>query len=59
MEKMWESFIGKKIFIKLKSGRNYEGNVEYISDNFIFITDKFGKKVGFSQEEINLMQEEK
>lgn len=55
---MLESFIGKKIFVKLKSGRNYEGKIESISENFIFITDKFGKKVGFSQREINLLQEE-
>lgn len=59
MEKIWNDFIGKKIFIKLRSGRNYEGRIESISEEFIFITDKFGKKVGFAQDEINLMQEEK
>ena len=52
-------FIKKKVYIELRNGRKYEGKIKSISDDkFVIIIDKFGRSVGFSVNEIELIQEE-
>ena len=53
----WNDWIGKRIFVQLKSGRVYTGNVLEIDDEnrpiiFITILDKFKKRVTFAESEI-------
>ena len=60
----WKDWEGKKVFIILKNNREYTGvvlEVETHSNTWIWITlkDKFGQKIGFSAEQIKLIQEEK
>lgn len=65
----WKEFEGKRIFVKLKTNSVYSGEVQEVNflgcDDFgneiwmFIIKDKFGKIVGFSSKEINLISEEK
>ena len=61
----WKQWEGKKVFIILKSGRQYQGEVievEVDDDpkfSFIVIKDKYNSRVGFLSSEIELIQEEK
>ena len=59
----WMDWIGKKIFVKLKSGDFYTGKIIAVDDSsppliFLTIIDKFGKKVIFVQSEIIKIAEE-
>ena len=59
----WNEWNGKKVFVQLKSGGNYTGEVLEVSDtgnNLIFITilDKFNKKIIFVTAEIIKIVEE-
>jgi len=59
----WKKWEGKKVFIILKNERNYSGvviEVETSNPHLIWVTikDKFGNNIGFSVEEIKLIQEE-
>ena len=58
----WKYWIGKKVFIILKNKRKYNGLVlEVEQTNFLYwitISDKFNNRIGFSSEEIELIQEE-
>lgn len=60
----WKKWEGKKVFIILKNKRQYSGIVieVEVNDNspliWITIKDKFGNNIGFSVEEIELIQEE-
>jgi len=59
----WKDWIGKAIFVKLKSGSVYSGTVEEVSDmgnNLVFISiiDKYGKWVTFTTSEIIKIVEE-
>lgn len=60
----WKKWIGKKVFIILKSKRQYSGmviNIDNTSPPLVFITikDKFDKEVTFVQNELEVIQEEK
>lgn len=60
----WKDWIGKNIFVQLKSGGVYSGKVVDvdISQNpliFITIIDKFGERVTFVNSEIVKIVEEK
>lgn len=59
----WKYWEGKKVYIILKSKRKYEGIVVEVETgnplSWITILDKFNKRIGFSTEEIELIQEEK
>ena len=60
----WKDWMGKRIFVKLKSGGVYSGIVRDIDDSahpiiFITITDKFGETVSFVQTEIIKIKEER
>ena len=58
----WKYWEGKKVFIILKSGRQYSGVVLEVELNkdlvFITIKDKYDARVGFLSNEIELIQEE-
>jgi len=61
----WKKWEGKKVFIILKNKRQYSGVVIEIEINsnsplvWINIKDKFGNIIGFSVNEIEVIQEEK
>jgi len=62
----WKYWEGKKVYIILKSKRQYQGvvlEVESDSKNsgvyFITIKDKFDNRISFINSEIELIQEEK
>lgn len=60
----WKEWIGKHVFIQLKSGGHYTGDIIDVDDSskpLIFITflDKYNKKITFVQTEIiKIVQEE-
>jgi len=60
----WEKWIGKNIFVVLKSTNKnqknivYSGTVEDANGTFISIIDKFGMHINISLEEIKLIKEE-
>jgi len=61
----WKYWEGKKVFIILKSGRQYSGSVIEVEVDekdskfsFITIKDKYNSRVGFLSSEIELIQEE-
>ena len=58
----WKEWIGKCIFVQLKSGAVYSGKVIDVEDRgaicFICITDKYGDKVCFANSEIIKIKEE-
>ena len=59
MEDKFDIWIGKKVFLILKSGRRYSGIVKETTENFIFLIDKFGEKVIVSISEISSLEEER
>ena len=56
-ENKFNNFVGKKVFIVLKSGMIYNGVVKETTDNFVFILDKFNNKVVISSNEISSLEE--
>lgn len=52
-------WIGKKVFLILKSGRRYSGIVKSFDSNFVLIIDKFNENVMASISEISSMEQEK
>jgi len=59
MENKFDGWIGKKVYVILKSGRKYSGIVNEVTESFIFILDKFKEKVVVSISEISSLEEEK
>lgn len=60
----WKDWIGKSIFVQLKTGAVYSGKVIDVDTKspplvFISIIDKFGDKVTFVHSEIIKINEEK
>ena len=60
----WKEWIGKRIFVKLRSGGVYSGKVLDVDTDskpiiFFEIRDKFGNKVTFIQSEIIKIVEER
>lgn len=56
MEGIKEELIDKRIFVILKSGRQYNGVVKSVKDNLVSIIDKFGELVIFSTSEISSVE---
>jgi small nuclear ribonucleoprotein (snRNP)-like protein len=58
----WKEWKGKRVFVVLKSGRNYSGVINDVDDTsipiFIEMNDKFNKKVVFVSSEILKIIEE-
>ena len=57
MKDEFEKYKGKKVFIVLKSGMIYNAVVKETTENFIFISDKFGKPVTIAISEISSLEE--
>lgn len=59
----WGYYLAKKVFVILKSGRRYSGEVIEVidtdSDSSMCITDKFGQRVCFTVNNIDLIEEER
>lgn len=60
----WRYYEGKKVFIILRNGRKYQGQIIDVDDTalpivFITMIDKFDKRVSFVQSEITSIQEER
>lgn len=56
-ENKFNNFVGKKVFIVLKSGMIYNGVINETTESFIFLKDKFGNKVVISSNEISSLEE--
>ena len=59
----WKGWEGKYIFIRLRNGRVYSGDVTSVDDSakplvFLTITDKFDKEITFAISEIVQIKEE-
>lgn len=57
----WMYYVGKKVFIILSDLRKYQGTVIEIQENgktFMCINDKFSRRVCFSVDKIETIQEE-
>lgn len=52
-----KTMIGKKVFIKTTSGRNYTGIVDEEDSNFVYITDKFERFVKIALNTIEVVEE--
>jgi len=57
IENKFNSFLGKKVFIVLKSGMIYNGVIKETTEKFIFLTDKFGKPVVVSVSDVSSLEE--
>lgn len=55
----WNSWIGKRIFVKLVDGAVYTGKVIDVDGVFFSIIDKFGENVYFRIENIQKIKEER
>lgn len=53
-----KEWIGKRIFVRLKSGDVYTGTVRNVDQLFVYIIDKFGSDVLFSIDDISKLKEE-
>ena len=61
---VWKQYVGKKVFIILKNGRQYAGkiiNVDDVGNGLVFISmnDIKGHLVTFTSGEIEMIQEER
>lgn len=54
----WKDWKGKRIFVQLKTGAVYSGEVIDVDELFITIIDKFNQKVAFAISEIIKIKEE-
>lgn len=60
----WKDWMGKKVFLRLVTGRVYSGTVTYVSEEknglcFLKIKDKFNLDVMFTSGEISEIKEER
>lgn len=53
-----KDWIGKRIYLILKTGRKYSGKVISFDNLFLSIIDKFGEKVMVSVSDISSLEEE-
>jgi small nuclear ribonucleoprotein (snRNP)-like protein len=58
MDNKFDAWIGKKVFLILKTGRKYSGVIKETTESFIFILDKFNNKIVISISEISSLEEE-
>lgn len=57
----WKKYQGKRVYVQLKSGREYSGVVieceeSFGTDAFLVLKDKFDNNVGFRVSEIKLIE---
>lgn len=55
---IWEEWVGKRIYIVLKSGRIYTGQIISYADEWFHILDKFGKNISLQTSQIEVIQED-
>lgn len=60
----WTDYENKKVYVQLKSGREYSGivlevEISFGNDAFMTLKDKFGNKVGFLISQIKLIEVQK
>ena len=55
-DEIYNQFIGKKVFVILKSSAIYNGVVNSISEGNVLLIDKFHKPVIFNISEISVME---
>lgn len=60
---IWQKYVDKKVYVKLKSGRNYSGIITAVDDEgngliFISLIDIKKHLVTFASGEIEMIQEE-
>jgi len=53
-----KEFMGKKVYVILKNGRNYQGTIKKNEGDLIILIDKFGELVMFNISEIGSLEEE-
>ena len=53
---IYNQFIGKKVFVILKSSAIYNGIVQSISEGNVLLIDKFNRPVIFHISEISVME---
>jgi small nuclear ribonucleoprotein (snRNP)-like protein len=59
--KIIKELIGKKVFIKTTSGRNYSATINNVDNevnlvNFVYITDKYNNLVILNAKEIEVLE---
>lgn len=54
----WKEWIGKNIFVQLKSGTVYSGVINSVDEVFMYITDKYDFDVVFAISDIVRIKEE-
>lgn len=53
-----KDLIGKKVYVILKSGRNYTGLIDEVDNELIYLTDKFNERVLINISEISSLEVE-
>lgn len=56
-ENKFSNFIGKRVFIVLKSGMIYNGLIKETTETFLFLLDKFDNKVVINVNDISSLEE--
>jgi len=64
MDEKWKYYEGKRVFLILKSGRQYSGKIIEVDNSkppliWISLIDKFGKRILICHSEIDVLEEEK
>lgn len=54
-----KEFEGKRVYVLLKSNRNYTGTVLSVNDSFLILNDKFGNRVSISISDIEVLEEQR
>jgi small nuclear ribonucleoprotein (snRNP)-like protein len=54
----WKDWNGKRIYIVLKSGRIYTGQILSYKDDWFHILDKFGMEISLQVSQIEVIQED-
>lgn len=58
----FKEYEGRRVYVKLKNGREYSGEVYAVENkgsvSLIKLKDKYGKNVGFYDTEISVIEEE-
>ena len=58
MDDKFNAWIGKRVFLITKSDRKYSGIIKEVTENFIFVLDKFQERVAINISEISSLEEE-
>lgn len=57
MNDVMDEMIGKKVFIKTNSSRNYTGKIIAFENGFVKIIDKYDMKVIISVNDLEILEE--